>query len=252
METISLTIKSSRVVSYHWLISWAKVSWCKLEAKVHESRSWWVCGPQWDIFGGPPQRQTAAHASGIAQMCENWNYLLHSAHRTKLGETDSQQISFKSEQRSHCAKLQARVFSLETLNGSQVSQSCLNKCGAPFFLTCISEHLFPLALGQYQQYHPELIGREQPRQRTGRSQHWDPPADEHSVTGRRLDRRIISPMSLPATGREWCRHVKTAVGLRTFEKRTGAEIQSVSVLSRLLNHWKQIAASPGMAPCFES
>lgn len=81
------------------------------------------------------------------------------------------------------------------MNGSPLSQSF----GAPPFLTCISEHLFPPALGQYQQYHPELKGGEQPCRRTGRPRRWNPPADKHSVTGRRLDRRIIS---LPAAGRK--------------------------------------------------
>lgn len=227
METISLTINSSWIVSYHWLISWAKVSRCKLEAKAHESRSWWVSGPPWDIMaqhflGGCPKDmrqcvQVELHRSARTEaICStvhtapNWGKRIHNKSVSNLSNAAAAQ-SYKL------------VFSSRK---QWMVLRWVKKCGAPPFLTCISEHLFPPVLGQYQQYHPELIGGEQACRRTGRPRRWNAPADKHSVTGRRLDRRIISLMAAsrcrPRGGSVWSRHVKTAVELCDSEKRTGA------------------------------
>lgn len=108
METISLTINSSWIVSYHWLISWAKVSRCKLEAKAHESRSWWVSGPQWDIMaqhflGGCPKDtrqcvQVELHRSARTEaICStvhtapNWGKRIHNKSVSNLSNAAAAQ-----------------------------------------------------------------------------------------------------------------------------------------------------------------
>lgn len=125
---------------------------------------------------------TTIFAGGTAQIGSNRSHLLHSAHRTKLGETDSQQISFKSEQCSHSAKPQICVWVGNNKWFFVESKFCFCVFWGIFFvsvfkllfLDLLSEHLFPAALGQYQQCHAELIGGEQPRRRTGRPRRWNP------------------------------------------------------------------------------
>lgn len=73
------------------------------------------CGTSWhNIF---------SFASGTTQIGSSRCNLLHSAHRAKLGETGSQQISFKSEQFGRCAELQTCVFESETRSGSLLRKS---------------------------------------------------------------------------------------------------------------------------------